>query len=125
MPFQGNLEHPSYRVKKLRKSPLTLQYEETQNWTVYESVKTGQADFGLLYLDSASSDSYMDTFKTDGFTIGQKRFNATNPLVTNGDLKYLPILDSGFEMFTGFIYSKLHPQGTAIKKFIEFAKDFL
>lgn len=108
--------HPLYNLDKLNTKQLkpynlimeTYKYDalKVKNGSSYLDHFFNLFTIEKIDLDNNSSLLYHISTSSTEFTIGQKIFNADNPLVKYGEIKYIPITDLDFTLITGVIYKK-------------------
>lgn len=87
-----------------------------------EIFRSRQAD-GLKFNNNRSMLYYL-TKCPNCFCIGQKSLNLTNPFVQAGLLKYLPIIDVGPSLITGYITNDFFNSSLLEEEFIDFVEAF-
>jgi len=96
----------SYTKSNSKRHPLNSYFKEFNTETVQ--------------FDNHSSFLYFLSKVKDAFSLGQKRFNTSNPLVAHGELKYIPIIDTEFQLTTGFLYNNKIPMVNEIEQIINY-----
>lgn len=71
-----------------------------------------------VLFDHHSSFLYFLSKNPAAFSIGQKNFNTSNPLIIHGSLTYIPIVDTPFQLTTGFLYRSSNHLIKEIEMFI-------
>ncbi len=84
---------------------------------------SGKRHAPMLFDNNRSALFYMAK-SSDGFTMGQRSLNLTNPFVELGLLRYIPLSDAPFELVTGYVTKTGMSMSPTGEKFCEYVRRY-